>query len=302
VLVFSVAGAAKPPSVAEFTKTSGPLIVAATVLVPLLVAVLANALKARGLGVLQHEDAPAHGLRAGANHLYTALVSPMAELAGRLGFGVVVLLGFILTYAICYNIWASFAFPFYLDYLHYTKDQVAFASKIFGIIMTMVGISVGGYLFTRLGRFPTVLLGAVLPPLGNLLYADLADGGHSIDAFAHALRLDGLALALGSDAKMLRLLITIAYENVATGIAGTAFVAYLSGVIDKRHTVIQYALLSSLTFLVGTLGKGVAGEAFQTLGYGPVFRYTALAGVVSVSFVLLEWARTARGGKAQPYI
>jgi PAT family beta-lactamase induction signal transducer AmpG len=233
-----------------------------------------------------------------ANHIYAALVTPLAELAGRLKAGVLVVLGFILTYAFCYNIWASFAFPFYLDFLHYTKDQVAFASKIFGIIMTMTGISVGGYLFVRMGRFPTVLLGAVLPPLGNLLYADLAFGGAHIDGFAHALRLDVLGGWLGADARMIRLLLTICYENIATGIAGTAFVAYVSSVVSRQYTAIQYALLSSLTFLVGTLGRGVAGEAFDTYGYGVVFQWTALAGVVSVSFVLLEWWRVGRGDQS----
>jgi PAT family beta-lactamase induction signal transducer AmpG len=158
----------------------------------------------------------------------------------------------------------------------------------------MIGISTGGYLFARIGRFPTVLIGAILPPLGNLLYADLADGGAGIDAFTHALRLDLLAGAMGADARMTRLLVAICYENIATGIALTAFVAYLSGIVSKRYTAIQYALLSSLTFLVGTLGRGVVGEAFDRYGYAPVFRITALAGLVSVSFVLLEWLRVSR--------
>ena len=287
-------GGLKPPSVADFTRAQGPLIVVATVFVPLAAAALANGLKKRALGVLVAEDSEAKGLRALSNHFYAALVTPMAELSGRLGGGVLVVMGFILTYAFCYNIWSSFAFPFYLDALHYSKDQVAFASKIFGIFMTMLGISLGGYLFARLGRFPTVLLGAVLPALGNLLYADLAFGGHGIDAFTHALMLDRLGALFGEGPRMLRLLVAICYENIATGIAGTAFVAYVSSVVSRRYTAIQYALLSSLTFLVGTLGRGVAGEAFDRYGYGPVFRVTALAGLVSVSFVLLEWVRVAR--------
>jgi len=289
-----VAPGGKAPSVAEFTRAQGPWIVVATVFVPLIIAALANRLKARHLGVLAREDLAHGALRTFGNHIYAALVTPLAELAGRLGWGVLVVLGFILTYAITYNIWSSFAFPFYLDYLHYTKDQVAFASKIFGIIMTMAGISLGGYLFLRIGRFPTVLLGALLPPLGNLLYADLADGGHGIDLFAHAVGLDVLGGALGADARMLRLLLAIVYENVATGIAGTAFVAYVSSIVSRQYTAIQYALLSSLTFLVGTLGRGVAGEAFDTYGYGPVFRATALVGVISVSFVVFEWVRVTR--------
>ena len=206
-------------------------------------------------------------------------------------WGVLIIIGFILTYALCYNIWSSFAFPFYLDYLHYTKDQVAFASKVFGIFMTMIGISLGGYLFGRIGRFPTVLIGAAVTPLGNLLYADLAEGGANIDRFTHTLRLNVLLGWFGADDRMVRLLTAICYENIATGVALTAFVAYLSGIISKKFTAVQYALLSSLTFLVGSLGRGFAGESFDKYGYPLVFRWTAAAGLIAVLFVLLEWWR-----------
>ena len=286
----------KGPSVADFTRHTGPLIIAATVGAPLVVAAFANALAQRMAG----EAGPAGkgALRAAANHLWSALVTPMAELVGRTGWGVVFLVGFILTYALAYNIWSAFAYPFYLDALHYSKDEVAFASKIFGIFMTMGGIAVGGVLYARVGAFPTLALGVALPALGNLLYADLADGAPLIDAFIHALRLDGAGALVGLDMRMERLLVAIAYENVATGIALTAFVAYLSSIVSKRHTAIQYALLSSLTSLVGTLGRGAVGEAFQRYGYAPVFRWTAAAGLVSGLFVALEAMR--RGFSREP--
>jgi PAT family beta-lactamase induction signal transducer AmpG len=282
-----------PPSVAIFTAEIGPWIIVATVFVPLIIAASVNWLKAHGRGI-QHQGHPrVGGGRAVMNHMYGALVSPLAELSGRLGWGVLIIIGFILTYALCYNIWSSFAFPFYLDYLHYTKDQVAFASKVFGIFMTMVGISLGGYLFGRIGRFPTVLIGAAVTPLGNLLYADLAEGGRNIDAFTHAIRLNVLLGWFGADDRMIRLLVAICYENIATGVALTAFVAYLSGIISKKFTAVQYALLSSLTFLVGSLGRGVAGESFDKYGYALVFRWTAAAGLIAVLFVVLEWIRVA---------
>lgn len=281
----------KPPSVADFTKHVGPWIIVATVFVPLVIAASVNWLKAHHRSVLTAPDTNPGPGRTAANHMYGALVSPLAELSQRLGWGVLIVMGFILTYALCYNIWSSFAFPFYLDFLHYTKDEVAFASKVFGIFMTMIGISLGGYLFARIGRFPTVLIGAILPPVGNLVYADLAEGGAHLDAVGHALGLHALATSLGSDDRMVRLLMAISYENIATGIALTAFVAYLSSIVSKRFTAVQYALLSSLTFLVGSLGRGVAGEAFETLGYATVFRYTAAFGLLSVLFVTLEWIR-----------
>jgi PAT family beta-lactamase induction signal transducer AmpG len=288
---------AKAPSVADFTKTWGVLIIIATVFVPLAVAAIANHLAKSPDKVLAEPDPNRGAGRTVMNHLYSALVDPLAELSRRMGWGVLAAIGFILTYAICYNIWASFAYPFYLDYLKYTKDEVAFASKIFGIIMTMLGISLGGYLFAKIGRFPTILLGAILPPLGNFLYADLADGAPMIDAFAHALRLDVLAEAFGSDERMMRLLLAISYENVSTGLALTAWVAYVSSIVSKQYAAVQYALLGSLVSLVGTLGRGITGEAIDMYGYARVFEWTAATASLSVIFVLFEWVRVSRNDR-----
>ena len=212
----------------------------------------------------------------------------------RLGWGVLVVIGMILTYTLCYNVWSSFAFPFYLDFLHYSKDEVAFASKVFGIFMTIAGISLGGYMFLRLGRMPTILIGAILPMLGNFVYADLAEGAAHIDAVGRAVGLHALFGLFGFDPRMIRLLLAISFENISTGIAGAAFVAYLSGIVSKRYTAVQYALMSSLTFLIGSLGRGIAGEAFDLYGYATVFRWTAAAGLVAVLFVCLEWMRVSR--------
>uniref|UniRef100_UPI0035CA633D AmpG family muropeptide MFS transporter n=1 Tax=uncultured Sphingomonas sp. TaxID=158754 RepID=UPI0035CA633D len=293
-----LAPGATRPSTSDFTKAYGPWIVVATVLVPLVVAATVNWLQSQGRNVLHAHD-PVHSpARTAMNHLYVALVAPLAELCGRLGWGVLIVIGLILTYSLTYNVWASFAFPFYLDTLHYSKDEVAFASKVFGIIMTIVGISLGGYLFARIGRMPTVLIGAVLPILGNFLYADLAEGGAHLDMVANTLGFHALAVTMGSDARMVRLLMAISVENISTGIAGAAFIAYLSGIVSKRYTAVQYALLSSLTFLIGSLGRGIAGEAIDKIGYAAVFRYTAAVGLVAILFVAFEWVRTSRSGSA----
>jgi len=288
----------KPPSASDFLKSTGPWIVVATVLVPLIVAAATNWMKAHKANVLTVADTTHSPVRTTMNHLYGALVSPLAELVERLRWGVLVVFGMILTYSLVFNVWSSFAFPFYLDYLHYSKDEVAFASKLFGIIMTMVGVGLAGYLFARIGRLPTMLIGAILPIFGNFIYADLAEGGAHIDIFCNALGINTFAGLFGFDARMTRLLTSITAENISTGIAGAAFVAYVSGIVSRKYTAVQYALLSSLTFLIGSLGRGIAGEAFDTYGYAPVFRATALVGLVAVLFVLLEWARVSRSPAA----
>jgi len=277
----------KPPAVGDFTKTYGPLIVAATVILPAVVAAVFNWLKARkGYILTADEAAPSGGERA-ADHAYSALILPLAELVRRIGWGVIIVLGLILSYRITDNIWGSFAFPFYLQELKYTGDEVAFASKIFGVFMTMAGIALGATLFATVGRMPTLLIGAIVAAASNLLYADLASGAAGIDAFARTFGLD----AFGHDLRMVRLLIAVSGENIAGGLAGAAFVAYLSSITSREFSAVQYALLSSLTFLVGSLGRAAIGESIDQIGYAPVFRFTALIGLIAVGFVAAEWLR-----------
>lgn len=283
------------PSVNDFTRYTGPWIIAATVIVPALVAATFNWWKAKGINVVTAPLPPRTGGARAADHAYTALILPLAELIRRLGWGVIIALGLILSYRITDNIWGSFAFPFYLQGLHYTGDEVAFASKIFGIFMTMAGIAVGGVMFVTLGRMPTLLVGAIVSAASNLLYADLAGGGAGLDAFAHMFGLD----LLGPDPRMVRLLVAISGENIAGGIAGAAFVAYLSSITSRHYSAVQYALLSSLTFLIGSLGRAAIGEAIDQIGYAPVFNFTALLGVVAVAFCLLEWGRTIRADRRE---
>ncbi|QDP20041.1 AmpG family muropeptide MFS transporter [Sphingomonas xanthus] len=284
-----------PPAVGDFTRSMGPLIVAATVILPAIVAAVFNWMSFRADMTLDaDDDRPDAGARA-ADHAYSALILPLAELVRRIGWGVIIVLGLILSYRITDNIWGSFAFPFYLQELQYTGDEVAFASKIFGVFMTMAGIALGGILFATIGRMPTLLIGAIVAAASNLLYADLASGAYYIDAFARLFALD----SFGPDLRMVRLLIAISGENIAGGLAGAAFVAYLSSITSREFSAVQYALLSSLTFLIGSLGRAAIGEAIDQIGYAPVFRFTAAIGLIAVAFVILEWARTAMAGRRE---
>ena len=291
-----------PPSVGDFTKQTGPLIIAATIILPALVAAYFNWAKANGRHVLTRPlPAESAGARA-ADHSYSALILPLAELIARLKWGVILALGIILSYRLCDSIWGAFAYPFYLEELQYTNDEVAFASKIFGVFMTIFGISLGGVLFTAWGRMPTLILGAAVAALSNLLYADLAAGAPAIDAFSRLLGLEALGGAFGIDQRMVRLMIAISGENIAGGLAGAAYVAYLSSIASKSYSAVQYALLSSLTLLVGSLGRGALGEGIEIYGYAPVFRFTAALGIIAIVFCALEWIRVLRDRRKAPVI
>ncbi len=277
------------PDSTEFLKVQGPLIVIATVVLPAIIAALLGAMASDAAA-----DGPppqANALSRAADHGYRALLLPLIELIDRLKWGVLIALGIILTYRVTDNIWAPFALPFYLNELGYTNDEVAIASKFFGVGMTMLGITLGALLFAWIGRLPSLLLGAALAAATNLLYAELANGGATIDLVGNMTGIYWLFDLFGADARLGRLMLAISGENLANGIAGAAYVAYLSSITSKEHSAVQYALLSSLTFLIGSLGRGALGEYIETDGYPAMFWMAAAIGLIAVLFCLLEFLR-----------
>lgn len=279
----------KPPSAFEFIRYQGPLIIVATILVPALVAALFNRWRSKGVHVLKTTLPPRAGSSRAADHAYHALITPLSELIRRLGWGVIVVLLLILTYRITDSVWGAFATPFYQSALGYEEQEIAFASKVFGVLMTMAGIALGALFFTLIGRMPTLLIGAITSAVSNLLYADLALGAPWIDAFASGIGLE----AMGADMRMARLMIAISGENLAGGLAGAAYVGYLSSITSREYSAVQYALLSSLTLLVGALGRAPLGQAIEEIGYAPVFIFTVWLGMAAVVIVIVEWMRTA---------
>ena len=285
------------PDSTAFITTFGPLIIIATVVLPALIAGWLVKMKGEGRHIL---TAPQPVSSAGlvSDHLYRALILPLVEFVGRMGWSLVLLLALVLTYRITDSIWGTFAYPFYLGELNYTTDEVAVASKFFGVGAVLVGLALGGFLLTVLGRMATLTLGALLAALTNLLYADLALGGGTMQAVSDAIGFTWVVMQFpGGSEALARLMITIAGENIAVGIAGAAYVAYLSSIVAKGYSAVQYALLSSLTMLVGTLGRGALGQMIEERGYYFVFIFTMLIGMVAVVLCVLEWIRVARAGR-----
>ena len=295
------------PDPTLFTATAGPLIVIATIVLPALIAGWLTRLKHDPANLVrpgESDDAERYAARSGGeralDHFYRALVLPLVEFVGRMGWSLVLVFALVLSYRICDAIWGTFAYPFYLGELEYTNDEVAFASKFFGVGAIVAGLAIGGYLLTVLGRMFTLTLGGLLAALTNLLYADLAQGGANMQMASDAIGFSGLIAFMapfGSEG-LPRLTFTILFENLAVGIAGAAYVAWLSSIVAKGYSAVQYALLASLTLLVGTLGRGALGEMIEDQGYYDVFILTTFIGLFAVVLCGLEWWRQARQGRA----
>jgi PAT family beta-lactamase induction signal transducer AmpG len=192
-----------------------------------------------------------------------ALVEPFTDFLNRYQWQAVLILALIATYRISDIVMGIMANPFYVD-MGYSKDEVAAVTKVFGVIMTLVGAFVGGVLAMRLGMMRVLMLGAVLSAASNLLFAGLATRGHD---------LQGLIFVISAD-------------NLASGIASAAFIAYLSSLTNVNYSATQYALFSSMMLLLPKFLAGYSGRYVDAFGYSNFFVATALLGV---PVLLLVW-------------
>ena len=299
------------PDPTEFTAIFGPLIVMATIVLPAFVAAWVVKQQRDGVHVVTETTGTEGARSVGvSDHLYRALVLPLVEFVNRMGWSLMLILALVLTYRITDSVWGVFAYPFYLGELGFTGEDVAFASKILGIFAVLIGLALGGWLITVFGRMFMLTLGAVIAAATNLLYANLAVGGAAMQAGSDAIGFtwlvnttaNGLAplffVAAPPSEGLARLSFTIFWENLAIGIAGAAYIAWLSSIVAKKYAAVQFALLASLTLLIGTLGRGALGEMIENRGYYDVFIFTALIGIVAVVLCVLEWIREARAGRA----
>ena len=202
--------------------------------------------------------------RNAAEWLKSALVEPFADFLRRYGKQAVLILALIATYRISDVIMGIMANPFYVD-MGYTKDEVAAVTKIYGVIMTLAGAFVGGALAMRFGVMKVLMLGAVLSAASNLLFAWLGSRGHDVSA----------------------LIFVISADNLSSGIASAAFIAYLSSLTNINYSATQYALFSSMMLLLPKFLAGYSGKYVDNFGYIHFFTATALMGL---TVLVLVWA------------
>ncbi len=214
---------------------------------------------------------PAHRVlpkpRNAAEWLQSVLIEPFADFIRRYQWQAALILALIAVYRISDVVMGIMANPFYVD-MGFTKDEVATVSKIYGVVMTLVGAFIGGVLSMRLGVMRVLMLGAVLSAASNLLFAWLATRGHDLTA----------------------LIAVVSADNLAGGIASAAFIAYLSSLTNVSYSATQYALFSSLMLLLPKFIAGYSGVFVDAYGYANFFTATALLGApVLVLVALASW-------------
>ncbi len=209
------------------------------------------------LGEPQRPPVAGEGLKGWAA-VQDAVIAPMADFLRR--DGAVLTLAFILFHKIG-DTMANLTFRLLFNDLGFTKAEIAFYDVQLGLVAYLVGVFVGGIVFTQLGMKKAVLVSLILMAVSNFSFAALAAAGHSNF---------GMAAAIG-------------FENFTSGIGGVAVVAYLSALCDLRFTATQFALLSAASSIIGRFITGsTAGALIETMGYVNFYLLTTLLALPGV--------------------
>jgi MFS transporter, PAT family, beta-lactamase induction signal transducer AmpG len=259
---------------------------------------------------------PRFRTRPGA-YLGAAFGEPLKDFFARYGGLAALILAMICLYRLS-DFVLNIMNPFYAD-LGFTKIEIAEARKVFGVVMSVLGVGLGGYSVLRFGLMRSLVVGAFAGPASNLVFGWLAMQGSELWA----------------------LFVAIGVDNVAGGYSGTCLIAYMSSLTTAGFTATQYALFSSLYALPGKLiasqsGRIVEGSAaaadaggmfaqLKTLfarlppdayaaameksgvtpsalgaGYLVFFIYSALVGVAAIVLAFMVAARQKPTAPAEP--
>jgi len=204
-----------------------------------------------------------NGVRHAAGWFIGAVVCPFTEFFIRNGKFALIILLFIGLFRISDITMGIMANPLYVD-IGYSDLEIGLITKTIGPFITITGALLGGTLVVRYGVMSILLLGAILVAITNLTFVALA--------------------LLPPD--VIYLSIVIGADNLSAGIAGSAFIAYLSGLTNRAYTATQYALFSSLMLLPAKFIGGFSGDVVDAYGYVSFFVYTAALGIPAIALIL----------------
>ena len=196
--------------------------------------------------------------------LQETYVDPIAEFFiryGRMAILVLLLIGF---YRVSDIVLGVISNVFYLD-MGFSKFEIATVTKVFGLWMTIFGGFIGGFLTIRYGVLKVLMLGAVMTVVTNLLFIPVVHNPGNLSL---------LYVVIGAD-------------NITAGLAASAFIAYLSSLVNLSFTAMQYAMFSSMMTLFPKLLGGYSGSMVNSLGYESFFLISSMMGV---PVLVLIWA------------
>ena len=198
------------------------------------------------------KDAPAETLG-----FIATIAAPIRELLTRLGPLAVPVLIMVAGFRMPGYVSSTMAIPLFKA-LHYSNTEVATVTKLFGFWVALGGTFLASYVVPRIGMMASLLAGTVFGSASHLSLAYLAvQGGGDFWVFA----------------------VTVSIESFAYAFASIVLITYMSSLTATEHAASQYALLTSLCALPGSLLAGASGFVIESMGFEWFFIATSLIGV-----------------------
>ncbi len=208
-----------------------------------------------------------------------SILDPVADFFRRYGWQ---LAGVILLFILLFKIpeqatVGGIMSPFYRD-MGFSMTEIGTITKLYGIWIGILGVFLGGAAVARWGAWRSLGVTIVLCGCSNLLYLAL---------IAHPGNLVALTLVISG-------------ENLTLGMLGPPTVAFLSSLVNRQHTAMQYALLSSLVNLPGKILGFFAGGIALATGYGGYFVLTVFSIIPAMALFVCLWPRFRHVGVTVP--
>jgi len=200
-----------------------------------------------------------------------SVLAPAQEMMFRLGPIAIPILVMIAGFRMPGYISNAMAMPLF-EALHYSKTDIATVTKLFGFWVAIGGTLLSGFLVPRIGMMPSLLLGTISASASHLALAYLAAHGGEFWVFATAVSIDGFAGAF----------------------ATIVLITYMSSLTSSALAASQYALMTSLCALPGSLLAGSSGFLVKHLGFEHFFIATSLIGVPVALLCLALWREETR--------
>ena len=188
------------------------------------------------------------------------VAGPIADLLRRYGMIAFLLIALILFYRVSDYVLGIIANPFYLD-AGYSLSQIATVAKLYGSWVSLAGIAGGAWATKKFGPYRAVIVATMMIAATNLWFA---------------------AMALSDEPQVWLFTVTISFDNFAQGFSGTVFIVFLSSLVNLSFTATQYALLSSISALLGKFVSGFSGFVQEAIGWFGFFIYASATGIPAI--------------------
>jgi PAT family beta-lactamase induction signal transducer AmpG len=230
--------------------------------------VLPGAIASLWLGPGQHTAVRMSGqaLATAAHFLRHNVIAPFADFLKRPGAWLILL--FVLTYKLGDAMGQNMLAPM-LVHQGFSDTEYIAINKLVRFWCLVAGSLVAGALIARFGMSRLLLGAGIIMMIANLLFAAVANSGHSVPLLTFA----------------------VATENLFGAISLTVFATYLSGLSNTAFTATQYALLSSVAAVARTFATTPSGIAADRLGFTDFYILCAFLGIPGL--VLLYFMRQA---------